>query len=166
MIQEDMSQPPGNRGSSVRLIYRFTVVGIIALLEIAAYLFASGLLSFYALYPITVLLVAVFILSLNILWKPAMPTATAVAEVFTRGGKGALFRWTKDSLAIVVTATFLTWFVASFLIPLWYYPARSIWYGTNGVNFLAWDIFVAGACFVVYMAVGENLPARVSLRTT
>ena len=151
----------------MRLRHRFIVVGIIALLEIAAYFVASGVvLSSFALYPFTVFLIVVFILSLNILWIPAMPTATDFAEVFTRRGKGAIFRWTKDSLAIVVTATFLTWFVASFFIPLWYYPARDVLYGRNGENLLIDDIIVACVCFPVYLALAEKLPSRVGVRAT
>jgi hypothetical protein len=147
----------------VRLRHRVIIVGIIAILEIAAYFVASGVLNDLALYPFTVFLIVVFILSLNILWIPAMPTARDFAEVFTRRGKGAIFRWTKDSLAIAVTATFLTGFVASFFIPLWYYSARDVLYGRNGENLLGWNMIVAGLCFVVYLALGENLPERTTL---
>jgi len=137
---------------------------MIALLEIAAYFVASGVLNDLALYPFTVFLIVVFILCLNILWIPATPTATDIAEVFTRGGKGSIFRWTKDSLAIVVTATFLTWFVASIFVLPWSHTEQDVFHGTNGENVLGWDIIVAGLCFVFYMAVGDNLPARVTMR--
>ena len=150
----------------MRLRHRFVVVGIIALSELAAYFVASGVLNDLALYPFTVFLIVVFILSFNILWVPAIPTATDFAEFFSRRGKGAIFRWTKDSLAIVVTGTFLTWFVASAFLPLWYYPAHDVIYGRNGESLLGWDILVFGICFVVYLAVGDYLPARVSTRAT
>ncbi len=148
------------------------IVGIIALSETAAFGVANDVLSssvrypVTVLYPVTVILIVVFILSLTILWVPVIPTATDFAEFFSRRGKGAIFRWTKDSLAIVVTATFLTWFVASLFVPLWYHPAHDVIYGTNGENLLGWDILVFGICFVVYLAVGDYLPARVSVRAT
>jgi hypothetical protein len=155
---------PKNRGSGLRLDHRLVLFGVVALSETAAFIIGTKILDYFAMYLFTVTLIVVFILCLNLLWIPALPTATDVAEVFSRGGKGALFRWTKDSVAIVVTATFLTWFVASAFVPLWYYPAHDVFYGTNGENLLGWDTIVAGLCFVVYLAVGDSLPARVTLR--
>jgi hypothetical protein len=127
-------------------------------------MFGTKILDYFAMYALTVLLIVVFILCLNVLWIPAMPTATDIAGVFTRGGKGSIFRWTKDSLAVLVTATFLTWFVAGILVVPWSRTAQDVFHGTNGENVLGWDIIVAGLCFVVYMAVGDNLPARVTMR--
>jgi hypothetical protein len=149
----------------MRFRNRFILVACVVLLEIAAYFVASGLiLSAYTLYPLTVLLIVVFILSLNILWLPAMPTATAIAEVFTRRGKGAIFRWTKDSLAIVVTATFLTWVVVSAFLPVWYYPAASVLWGPRGAYTVPLDLIAAITCFFLYLPLADNLPERATVR--
>lgn len=160
---KDISQPPKNRGSTVRLRHRLILLGIVAMSEIAAYIIGTKILDSLVMYPVTVFLIVVLILSFNILWIPGMPTATDIAEVFTRGGKGTIFRWTKDALAIVVTTTFLTWFVASVFIPLWYYPAQDVLYGTGGEHLLAWETLGAFVCLFVYMVVGQNLPERTTV---
>jgi hypothetical protein len=139
------------------------IVGMIALFEIAVYFFASGVLSSLVLYPVTVILIVVLILSLNIVWIRSIPTATDIAQVFSRGGKGAIFRWTKDSLAIAMTTTFLIWFVASVFAPLWYYPMHDVFYGTGGEHLLAWEMLGAFVCLFVYMVVGQNLPERTTV---
>jgi hypothetical protein len=131
----------------------------------AGFMIGAKILDYFVMYPFTVLLIVVFIFCLNILWTPAIPTATEVAEVFTRRGRGSIFRWTKDSLAIVVTASFLTWFVASIFVLPWSHTAQDVFHGTNGENLLGWDMIVAGLCFVSYVAFGEKLPERTTVTT-
>ena len=141
----------------MRPAQRFILLGVVVASEAVAFLGIGEAFPGWAVYPLPLILIAVFIIAfytLRVLSKPARAEAAGRPDP---GVPGRRLGWTKDSLAAAVTSIFLAWVVVGYVVPFWYFPARSLLYGPNGENLLASDIILGICGFFFYQLVGSHL---------